>query len=235
MTFIPDTKRAWLIGGAIVVVASGIATAAIPNLFPFQDPSGHVATFNNGGAIDITNPFFQSLGTNGRRCVTCHVAGDAFSLAPADAQARFVASDGSDPLFAPVDGANCPSAITGDSAAHSLLLNNGLIRISLPVPASAEFAIEVVSDPYGCALTTDETGQQKVSVYRRPLPSTNLGFLSAVMFDGRESPASPDPSTGQGPLNDPRTFPTFLRADLAHQALDATLGHAQAATAPSND
>ncbi len=220
---------------ALVATASALATAAIPNLFPFQDPSGHVRTLTAAGAIDTTNPFFRSLGTNGRSCATCHVAGDAFSLTPADAQARFVATGGADPLFAPVDGANCPNAAAGDSDAHSLLLNTGLIRVSLPMPTNAEFTLTVVSDPYGCALTTDGAGQQSVSVFRRPLPATNLRFLSAVMFDGRESPGAFDPTTGQGPLNDPKTFTAYLRADLAHQALDATLGHAQALTAPSSD
>jgi cytochrome c peroxidase len=47
-----------------------------------------------------------------------------------------------------------------------------------------------------------------VSIYRRPLPATNLGFLTAVMWDGREP-------------------------DLSSQATDATLGHAQADAAPS--
>jgi cytochrome c peroxidase len=139
-------------------------------------------------------------------------------------------------VFAPIDGANCPGAATGDASAHSLLLDNGLIRVFLPVPDGAEFAITAVSDPYGCALTTDPTsGLPVVSVYRRPLPSTNLNFLSAVMFDGRESPSSPNAVTGQGPLNDPQTFMAFLRADLSHQAIDATLGHAQAASAPKAD
>src|SRR5258706_3038503 len=45
-------------------------------------------------------------------------------------------------------------------------------------------------------LTSPTTGI--VSVYRRPLPATNLGFLSAIMWDGRE--------------------PTFQQ-----QAIDATL------------
>ena len=50
-----------------------------------------------------------------------------------------------------------------------------------------------------------------MSAYRRPLPATNLRFLSAVMWDGRES----SPTT------------TILQ-DLAQQADDATTGHAQA-------
>jgi cytochrome c peroxidase len=49
-----------------------------------------------------------------------------------------------------------------------------------------------------------------MSMYRRPLPSTNLGFLTAIMWDGRE------PS-------------------LAQQSVDATLGHAQANSAPTAD
>jgi hypothetical protein len=104
----------------------------------------------------------------------------------------------------------------------SLVLNFGLIRIPLPVPANAQFTITPVQDPYGCASVTDNTGQQVISVYRRPIPSTNLRFLSSVMFDGRETVT---------PLNNAQT----LFADLKHQALDATLGHAQAATPPTDD
>jgi hypothetical protein len=224
----------------MLAFASAVAATAIPNLFPFHDPTGRVATFNVNGAIDTSNPFFQSLGTNGRTCASCHVASDGFSLRPSNVQARFASSGGTDPLFAAIDGANCPATRDregpdeDDARRHSLLLNNGLIRVFLPIPAKAEFAISVVRDPYGCAVVTDPTtGQSIVSVYRRPLPTTNLQFLSAVMFDGRESPSPPDPVTGQGPLNNPQTFSTYLLADLAHQAVDATLTHAQASDAPT--
>ena len=223
------TKRSAFIAVGAVVVLSAIAQAAIPNLFLFRDPTGQVATFNVGGAIDQRNPFFQSLGTNGRSCASCHVAGNAFGLTPTEVQARFVNTHGTDPVFAAIDGANCPAAAPGDANSRSLLLRHGLIRVSLPVPQNAEFTISAVYDPYRCAIV-DEAGQQMVSVYRRPLPATNLQFLSAVMFDGRESVVNP--ATGQGLLNDPSTFTTFLRADLAHQAVDATLGHAQADVAP---
>ena len=37
----------------------------IPNLHPFEDATGAVATFNTAGNIHKDNPFFQSLGTNG--------------------------------------------------------------------------------------------------------------------------------------------------------------------------
>jgi len=208
------------------IVAFG-ATIILWNLQPFADPSGAVATFNRAGNIDESKTtFFKDLGTNGRTCGTCHVPSQAFSFSAAYAQARFSASAGADPLFASVDGANCPTGVTGDPASHSLILNNGLIRVSLPVPTTAEFTLSVVSDPYGCALVTDpSTGVQNVSVYRRPLPATNLNFLSDVMVDGRETVE---------PLNDAQTFQANLITDLKHQALDATMGHAQASTPPSD-
>ena len=196
-------------------------------MVPSPDPTGTIATFSATGSIDQTNPFFQSLGTNGRSCASCHLQSNAFGLSAATAQAVFASSGGTDPLFAAVDGANCPTVTPAAGAAgHSLLLNNGLIRIPLVVPATAEFTVAVVHDPYGCAVVVDPRGNRTVSVYRRPLPTTNLSFLSAVMFDGRET---------LYPLTSSQTFLTNLQADLAHQALDATLGHAQATTAPTSD
>ncbi len=197
-----------------------LADAVSGEMFLSPDPSGSIGTFSTTGTIDQSNPFFQSLGTNGRSCASCHIQGDAWGLSAATAQAIFESSGGTDPLFAPVDGANCPSVTASAGAAgHSLLLNNGLIRVALPVPAGAQFTVSVVHDPYGCAL---QSGQ--LSLYRRPLQATNLGFLSAVMDDGRETVQ---------PLTSSSTFLANLQTDLAHQAADATLGHAQADTAPS--
>src|SRR5262249_19183968 len=59
------------------------------------------------------------------------------------------------------------------------------------------------------------------------LPSTNLRGLSAVMWDGREStPPTTEKITYA-------TNPNDLRFDLGHQAMDATLGHAQALVPPT--
>ena len=52
----------------------------VPKFQEFSDPDGRFANFNPGGPTDTTNnAFFQDLGTNGRRCVTCHQASDAWS------------------------------------------------------------------------------------------------------------------------------------------------------------
>ncbi len=191
----------------------------------FLDSSGVISTLSVKGPIDSHGAFFQSLGTNGRSCATCHVASQAMSMSATGIQQRFAETRGSDPLFAPVDGANCPNGRQDSAPDHSLLLRHGLIRIFLKPPAGAQFSISVVHDPYGCAITTDPSdGLSIVSVYRRPLPTTNLGFLSTIMFDGRET---------KQPLNVRASFPANLAADLTQQAIDAIAIHAQGAQTPS--
>ena len=186
------------------------------------DPTGQIGTVSTNGSIDLSNAFFQSLGTNGRSCGTCHLQANGWGLSSASVREVFAARGLGDPLFAAVDGANCSTVTPADGASgHSLLLDHGLIRVGLTVPAGAEFTLAVVHDPYGCAL---QGSPAVASVYRRPLPSTNLRFLSTVMFDARETIQ---------PLNNGATFMANLRADLAHQAVDATLGHAQAAASPT--
>jgi cytochrome c peroxidase len=181
-----------------------------PNMVASENASGQARTFSAKGAIDFDNPFFQDLGNNGRRCVTCHDPGTGWTITPAAVQQRFAASEGTDPIFSPNDGSNCEGAATfslpARRDAYSLLLSRGVIRVGLDVPAGAEFFIDSVADPYHCG-----RGSNDASLYRRPLPSTNLGLLSAVMWDGRES-----------------TPTTTILEDLAHQANDATRGHAQA-------
>jgi cytochrome c peroxidase len=217
-----------------VFVASLLGLTAVTsfamfhNLFHFLDPTGIITTYNaNGGPIDESskNPFFDSLGTNGRSCGTCHLGSDAMGLSVRSIQAKFFRTRGHDPLFAAFDGANCPDNISHDPSAHSLLLKNGLIRIPIPLPATAQFKIEAYRDPHGCAIQTDSTtGVQTVSVYRRPLPTTNLRYLSAIMFDGRETIS---------PLTDATTVQANLMTDLLHQSITATLTHAQAAQPPT--
>jgi cytochrome c peroxidase len=225
--------RRYLLSGLLVGVATLMAFAAlngqqltfIPNGTFFANPSGASETYSTAsGGIDLTGPFFQSLGTNGRACVTCHQPSDGMSVAAANVQQRFVATQGLDPIFRTNDGSNCNhsidvSTLAGRSAAYSLLRTRGLIRVAINVPANADYQVVSVNNPYGC------NGSDVISQYRRPLPATNLRFLSAVMFDGRES----SPLTGTLKITyspAPHNLDD-LRFDLAHQSLDATNGHAQ--------
>ena len=194
----------------------------IPNGTPFLNPAGASQTYSTtGGGINLTGPFFQSLGTNGRSCGSCHQPSDGMSVSALNVQLRFNRTQGLDPIFRPVDGSNCNhdidvSSVSGRSAAYSLLRTRGLIRIPIAVPANADYAVTDVDNPYAC----DE--KNVISQYRRPLPSTNLRFLSAVMWDGRES----TPLTGTTTILY-SNYPASLISDLAHQSLDATVGHAQ--------
>ncbi len=212
----------------ILLAATGLAIASgsdsslvVPRFQEFSDPDGRFANVNLGGPTDTTtNPFFQDLGSNGRRCVTCHQASDAFSITPPHIRHRFETSLGADPLFRPVDGANCPTADVSTQEerreAYSLLLTKGLIRIGIAVPANADYQVISVYNRYGCNAT------DVISMYRRPLPTTNLRFLSAVMFDGRES----SPATGTTKILN-SNYPNSLLSDLLHQSVDATIIHAQ--------
>ena len=194
----------------------------IPNGIFFPNPNGASQTYSaNGGGIDMTGPFFQSMGTNGRTCGTCHQPSDGMSVSAASIELRFLTTQGKDPIFRTVDGSNCDhnidvSTVEGRRAAYSLLLTRGLIRIPLSVPANANYRVMNVSNPYGC------NEKDTISEYRRPLPATNVRFLSAVMFDGRES----TPATGTTKIVY-SNYPDSLISDLEHQSVDATVIHAQ--------
>ncbi len=218
---------------ALVVLATLIAIAGvsgqqftlIPNGVFFPNSNGASQTYSTvNGGIDLTGPFFQSLGSNGRSCGTCHQPSDGMSVSATNVRLRFLLTQGTDPIFRTVDGSNCNhtidvSTLAGRSAAYSLLRTRGLIRVAIGVPANADYQVMSVNNPYSC----NETNV--ISQYRRPLPATNLRFLSAVMFDGRES----TPITGTTKiLYDPNHPTAALLSDLAHQAMDATNGHAQA-------
>ncbi len=183
----------------------------------FADAAGQTGSVLSIAPVQTANDaFFQSLGSNGRFCGSCHQDQSNWTITPPLIQAIFTATGGTDPLFRRIDGATCPTDNVSTAAAlqtaYSLLLNQGLIRIGLPIPSGSQFAVASVKDPYNCT-TSPTTGLTSptsgiVSVYRRPLPTTNLRFETVLMWDGRET-------------------------SLTQQATDATLIHAQAFSAPT--
>src|SRR5438105_210910 len=199
-----------LLGGGGLLAIEENANRVVPQFQVFADPGGAFANLNLGGPTETaSNPFFQDLGSNGRRCVTCHEPGDAWSVTPRRIQARFAATSGMDPIFRPVDGATCPTADASTLGkrreAYMLLLSRGLIRVGIAIPANADYQVVSVHNQYGC------NAADVISMYRRPLPTTNLRFLSAIMFDGRES--SQTTGTNKILYNN---YPNSLLSDLAH-------------------
>jgi hypothetical protein len=232
MTTLLWRRPGWRIGLALVLTLLTVALlvpgarGAGPggreaHVFTTDNRSGRAQTISVGPfpVVDPDNPFFLELGINGRRCVTCHQPSDNMTVTPSSLRQRFNATGGTDPIFRTNDGSNSPladvSTLRARRAAYSMLLTKGLIRVGLPVPAGAEFELVQVDDPYGYA--GHNANGNELSLFRRPLPATNLRFLSTVMWDGRETLRKG--SAGA------------IHFDLANQANDATMGHAQAPAA----
>ena len=188
----------------------------MPNNVPVHDATGVFTSVSSRGYIDLDNEFFQDLGGNGRRCVSCHVPSEGWTITPKQLKKTFEETDGGayddglglSAVLRTNDGANSPNADVSTKAkrrqAYSMLLTKGLIRVGLPVPATAEFELVAVDDPYHFASAAE------LSLFRRPLPTANLKFDSTVMWDGREV------VPGAAVLD-----------ELGTQASDATTGHAQ--------
>jgi hypothetical protein len=210
----------------------------------YPNDRGEVGVLNASGALDTKgHPFFDAIGSNGRACVTCHQPADGMALSLRTIRERWDATRGTDPLFAPVDGMNCPHLPRGDARSHSLLLERGLLRVSLPWPPSRpdgtridpEFTIEIVRDPSGCNLHETyglASANPAISVFRRPRPVANTKYTTHQNFGvgafiaKSGLPTAIDPATGK---------PTSmnLMADarvptLALQAQDAAKQHLQA-------
>jgi len=220
----PRFAAASLLSLMVLLIVAAVQAQSGPQFIPngtlFPDPDGTSSTYNTkSNGIHQDGAFFQSLGTNGRSCATCHQPGDAMSVSAADIQQRFDSTQGLDPIFRTNDGSNCDtsdvSTVDARRNAYSLLRTHGLIRVAIQVPSNASFTVTDVDNQYGCNATAT------ISMYRRPLPSTNLRFLSAVMWDGRES-AGPRKITFDN-------YSEQLIANLLTQSLDATNGHAEGA------
>jgi hypothetical protein len=208
-----------------------------PQLARYKDGMGEVEVLFAGGPVNMKgHPFFTPLGENGRACVTCHQPSSGMGLSVATIRKRWQETQGKDPLFAAIDGSNCPSLPQEKPDSHSLLLNRGLFRVSLPWPRSVapdgtpvnpEFTIEVVRDPTGCN-TDPHYGLQSpdphISVFRRPRVVANLKYVAVD--------AGGEVYGGVGPFNakrlamvldrDPETG-RYMSMNIMSDARDPTL------------
>jgi cytochrome c peroxidase len=228
--FVQSGLMAVLFAALTTSVFATDAPGKLRNMFRSVNSHGIDATYSTAGFIDLNNPFFQSLGSNGRSCSTCHAPSEGWTITPKGAQARFEKTKGLDPLFRLKDGANSPvapvSTIEERRKAYNMLLTRAAIRVGIGIPANAEFTLVEVDDPYGYASAAE------LSLFRRPLPSTNLKFLSNVMWDGRETPVMPGASDC---IFSTSTCYAPVSSYLLNQANNATTGHAEALQALTDE
>ena len=267
--YLKETWRSALSAPMPFGAAPGVIPRTLPRSFKDADPQGNLGSYQlNGPTHTSANAFFQPLGTNGRTCGSCHVPSQGMGVSVDDLKNRFAISAAKDPVFAPVDGANCPSAVTRsmtspsslgnligegsygatDPRPYSLVLNRGVFRIFLPLPADAEFTFRVVRDAAGCNInpsynhSVDEQGRttQIISVYRRPKVSTDLRFMTTTLANADPATYAFDPYTGDplpldvnGVVESGNIMWDGREPTLESQAINATLAHAQALTEPT--
>jgi cytochrome c peroxidase len=186
------------------------------------------------GRASFNDRNLHGLGGNGRSCADCHMPSEGFQLSPAAAQARFAAlqakrennKNADDPLFRPVDADDF--RINGDNAIDfSNLVENGLIRITMPLPPNVKLI-----DP-ATGQTTDETS---VDLWRAVMPVPNVAITGPDGVLPIWPPGAPRPPImGQDP-NGPNRQGGYQHdarfGTLQEQARGALFAHAQVSVEP---
>jgi cytochrome c peroxidase len=174
-----------------------------------------------GGFLAFFDRDLHKLGGNGRSCADCHMLADHFQLSPANAEERYQRLQkrrernprADDPLFRAIDADDF--RIHGANATDfSNLRQNGLIRVSLPLPANLKLI-----DP-----ATNAPSAETVADVWRTVPSVNNVKLTGP--DGVD-PWPRDPNRSGGYQLDARF------ATLQEQALGALRAHAGIQNTPT--
>jgi cytochrome c peroxidase len=137
-------------------------------------------TFHTTGTIDLTNPFFQALGTNPRTCLTCHSPDQGWTDTAAANKDLFRATDGLAPMFNLVDQGVSPTADISTKRARretfAPTIDRALTRFTraFPPAAGADFSVIAVDDPSGFSTTASFLN------FRRPTPVMNESKVSSI-------------------------------------------------------
>jgi cytochrome c peroxidase len=228
----------------VLLVLFSVTAAVWPGTGFGQDPSPNGATQLNcderpcdavaRGRAAFNDRRLQQLGGNGRACSDCHLPSDSFQLSPAAARVRFDAlqaarshnPNADDPLFRPVDADDF--RVNGENASDfSNLIENGLIRVSMPLPANVRLIDPITGQP------TDET---EVDLWRAVMPVFNVAITGPDGVAPMWPPGAPRvPIMGIEP-NGPNRQGGYQHdarfGSLQEQARGALLAHAQVAVEP---
>jgi len=176
----------------------------------------------------------KELSGNGRSCADCHMPSEGFQLSPAAARARFDAlrekleqnKNADDPLFRPVDADDF--RINGDNAIDfSNLLDNGLVRVTMPLPLNVKLIDPATGQP------SEETW---VDLWRAVMAVLNVAITGPDGVLPIWPPGAPRPPImGQDP-NGPNRQGGYQHdarfGTLQEQARGALFAHAQVSVEP---
>ena len=193
------------------------------------------------GRVAFNDRNLRDLGGNGRACADCHVPSESFQLSPAVARSRFEAlvakrainKNADDPLFRPVDADDFRQH--GDAANdYSNLIENGLVRVTLPLPANVRL-IDPASCPTLDPIACQPTNETSVDLWRAVMPVNNVAITGSDNMLPIWPPAPRVPIMGIDP-NGPNRQGGYQHdarfGTLQEQARGALLAHAQASVDP---
>lgn len=186
------------------------------------------------GRKAFTDRNLNQLGGNGRSCADCHMPSEGFQLSPMAARARFDAlrekleqnKNADDPLFRPVDADDF--RINGENAIDfSNLLDNGLVRVTMPLPLNVKLIDPATGQP------SEETS---VDLWRAVMPVLNVAITGPDGVLPIWPPGAPRPPImGQDP-NGPNRQGGYQHdarfGTLQEQARGALFAHAQVSVEP---
>jgi hypothetical protein len=183
-------------------------------------PAAPVDTAVCRGKANFHDRTLAGLGGNGRACSDCHMDTQNFQLTPAAAQARFAqmtASSVDDPLFREIDADDFRA---NGAAAHDFtnLTQNGLVRVSIPLPANVKLLDCGAAIP--CPASARPTSETVADVWRAVPPILDVNITG---------PDGAGPVSDRGP-NRSGGYQLDGRIDtLQNQALSALQSHAATA------
>ena len=208
----------FLVAGGLVLLSSMLMSAA-----PAHEDTrcgGEPCVAVARGLIAFFDRSPAGLQGNGRACADCHMAEDQFQLSPADVEERFQRlqrqrrwnPNADDPLFRPIDADDF--RVNGDNAGdYSNLRQNGLVRITFPLPSNIRLIDPVTNAP---------SAETFVDVWRS-VPTVNDVALTGP---DEINPWTRGPNAFGGYQLDARV------TTLQEQALGALTNHAQILQAP---
>ena len=140
----------------------------------YDNPDGTTGMVNLSGRVSAEgHPFFEALGTNGRACITCHQPSNSMSVSTDAIRKRWLETEGKDPIFAAVDGSDCPNLPQGKSFFALAAAQPGRIpHCDVMAATGREAGLQNRSHrrPHAAAIRNSWV----ISVYRRPRVVANL-------------------------------------------------------------